>query len=74
MQVTSKQEKPVISIDIGGKDRTFTPEEVSSMILGACNGMTTTLHDTNRRAGKMKETAEAYLGHKVTHAVVTVPA
>jgi len=24
--------------------------------------------------GKMKETAEAYLGHKVTHAVVTVPA
>lgn len=23
---------------------------------------------------KMKETAEAYLGHKVTHAVVTVPA
>jgi heat shock protein 5 len=24
--------------------------------------------------GKMKETAEAYLGHKVTHAVITVPA
>eukprot|EP00117_Sycon_ciliatum_P048367 scpid71050/ scgid34443/ 78 kDa glucose-regulated protein; Heat shock 70 kDa protein 5; Immunoglobulin heavy chain-binding protein len=24
--------------------------------------------------GKMRETAEAYLGHKVTHAVVTVPA
>ncbi|KIO20536.1 hypothetical protein M407DRAFT_220529 [Tulasnella calospora MUT 4182] len=24
--------------------------------------------------GKMKETAEAYLGDKVTHAVVTVPA
>lgn len=24
--------------------------------------------------GKMKETAEAYLGEKVTHAVVTVPA
>ena len=24
--------------------------------------------------GKMKETAEAYIGHKVTHAVVTVPA
>ena len=23
---------------------------------------------------KMKETAEAYLGHKVTHAIVTVPA
>ena len=24
--------------------------------------------------GKMKETAEAYLGRSVTHAVVTVPA
>ena len=24
--------------------------------------------------GKMKDTAEAYLGEKVTHAVVTVPA
>ena len=24
--------------------------------------------------GKMKEIAESYLGHKVTHAVVTVPA
>jgi molecular chaperone DnaK (HSP70) len=24
--------------------------------------------------GKMKETAEAYLGEKVTHAVITVPA
>jgi molecular chaperone DnaK (HSP70) len=24
--------------------------------------------------GKMKETTEAYLGEKVTHAVVTVPA
>lgn len=24
--------------------------------------------------GKLKETAESFLGHKVTHAVVTVPA
>lgn len=55
--VVQKEGKPVVQVDVAGKDRTFTPEEVSAMILG-----------------KMKEVAEAYLGKKVTHAVVTVPA
>ncbi|PWN18283.1 heat shock protein 70 [Microstroma glucosiphilum] len=55
--LVEKAGKPAIKVNVRGNDRTFTPEEVSAMILQ-----------------KMKETAEAYLGHKVTHAVVTVPA
>ncbi|MBV5305915.1 MAG: molecular chaperone DnaK [Desulfobulbaceae bacterium] len=43
------------SIEVDGK--TYTPAEVSAMILG-----------------KMKKTAEEYLGEEVTDAVVTVPA
>jgi heat shock protein 5 len=56
-KVTNNGGKPAITVQHKGQDRTFTPEEISAMVLG-----------------KMKETAEAYLGHKVTHAVVTVPA
>ncbi|KAI9766293.1 MAG: ATPase with role in protein import into the ER [Candelina submexicana] len=55
--VVNKDSKPSIKVEVSGKDRTFTPEEVSAMVLG-----------------KMKEIAESYLGKKVTHAVVTVPA
>ncbi|KAI9771385.1 MAG: ATPase with role in protein import into the ER [Geoglossum umbratile] len=55
--VVDKDGKPSISVEVGGAPKTFTPEEVSAMVLG-----------------KMKEIAESYLGQKVTHAVVTVPA
>ncbi|RYP16915.1 hypothetical protein DL765_004839 [Monosporascus sp. GIB2] len=56
-KVVEKDGKPVIQVDVKGKPKQFTPEEISAVILG-----------------KMKEVAEAYLGKKVTHAVVTVPA
>ncbi|KAL4062616.1 heat shock protein 70 family [Scleroderma yunnanense] len=55
--VANKASKPAIEVAYKGEMRTFTPEEISAMVLT-----------------KMKETAEAYLGEKVTHAVVTVPA
>ena len=49
--------KCVITANYLGEEKTFTPEEISSMVLV-----------------KMRETAEAYLGEKVTDAVITVPA
>uniref|UniRef100_A0A671SWG4 Endoplasmic reticulum chaperone BIP n=1 Tax=Sinocyclocheilus anshuiensis TaxID=1608454 RepID=A0A671SWG4_9TELE len=57
-KVIEKKNKPHIQLDIGsGQMKTFTPEEISAMVLT-----------------RMKETAEAYLGERVIHAVVTVPA
>lgn len=56
-KVAKKDGKPVVNVEVSGTPKSFTPEEVSAMVLG-----------------KMKEVAEAYLGKKVTHAVVTVPA
>uniref|UniRef100_A0A060T8H6 Endoplasmic reticulum chaperone BIP n=1 Tax=Blastobotrys adeninivorans TaxID=409370 RepID=A0A060T8H6_BLAAD len=55
--VVSRDGKPAVEVTYNGEEKTFTPEEISAMILG-----------------KMKEIAEDYLGKKVTHAVVTVPA
>lgn len=55
--VASNGDKPVIEVESYGEIKQFTPEEISSMVLG-----------------KMKETAESYLGKAVTDAVVTVPA
>ncbi|CAR26173.1 hypothetical protein ZYGR_0E01560 [Zygosaccharomyces rouxii] len=56
-QVIEKDGKPHIKVEYKGEEKTFTPEEISSMVLG-----------------KMKETAENYLGGEVKDAVVTVPA
>ncbi|KAG5519016.1 hypothetical protein PMAC_002547 [Pneumocystis sp. 'macacae'] len=56
-KVIDKGQKPYIQVEYKGETKTFTPEEISSMVLI-----------------KMKEVAEAYLGIKVTNAVITVPA
>lgn len=49
--------KSVIKVRFKGEEKTFQPEEISSMVLS-----------------KMKETAEAFVGHSVKNAVITVPA
>merc|ERR1711868_299623 len=56
-KIIDHQTKPKIEVEYKSESKTFTPEEISSMVLL-----------------KMKETAEAYLGHDVKDAVVTVPA
>ncbi|XP_063325369.1 endoplasmic reticulum chaperone BiP-like isoform X1 [Pelmatolapia mariae] len=56
-KVTEKKRKPHIQVDIGGG-------QVKTFAPEEVCAMVLT---------KMKETAEAYLGEKVTHAVVTVP-
>uniref|UniRef100_A0A8C2ZAW3 Endoplasmic reticulum chaperone BIP n=1 Tax=Cyclopterus lumpus TaxID=8103 RepID=A0A8C2ZAW3_CYCLU len=57
-KVTDKKSKPHIQVDIGGGQMKTFAPEEISAMV----------------LTKMKETAEAYLGKKVTHAVVTVPA
>merc|ERR1712047_227155 len=56
-QVVEQNGLPRLRVEYQSEEKTFTAEEISSMVLV-----------------KMKETAEAYLGTKVTEAVVTVPA
>merc|ERR1712172_78947 len=55
--VVEDSSKPKLKVEYKNDWKTFTPEEISAMVLT-----------------KMKETAEAYLGHDVKDAVVTVPA
>merc|ERR1712213_31488 len=56
-KVAQRGDKPKLEVEYKNETKTFTPEEISAMVLT-----------------KMKETAEAYLGHEVKDAVVTVPA
>jgi len=56
-EVTNAGGLPKLKVEYKNEEKTFTPEEISSMVLT-----------------KMKETAEAYLGHDVKDAVITVPA
>ena len=56
-KVVNVDGKPQVQVEFKGETKKFTPEQISSMVLG-----------------KMKETAENYLGTKVSDAVVTVPA
>jgi len=56
-KIVDQSTKPVIEVEYKAETKTFSPEEVSSMVLV-----------------KMKETAEAYLGHDVKDSVITVPA
>ncbi|CAL1392262.1 unnamed protein product [Linum trigynum] len=55
--VVERDGKPCVQVEVNGEMKTFTPEEISAMVLG-----------------RMKETAELYLGKQVTNAVVSVPA
>ncbi|PVH18208.1 heat shock protein SSA2 [Candidozyma duobushaemuli] len=56
-KIIDKSGKPNIQVEYKGETKVFSPEEISSMVLG-----------------KMKETAESFLGTTVNDAVVTVPA
>ncbi|VDM51222.1 unnamed protein product [Toxocara canis] len=55
--ISAEGGKPKVQVEYKGETKTFTPEEISSMVLG-----------------KMKDTAESFLGSAVKNAVVTVPA
>ena len=33
-KVTNKDGKPAVTVEVGGADKSFTPEEVSAMVLG----------------------------------------
>ncbi len=55
--VVNDNNKPKVEVEYMNETKTFTPEEISAMLLS-----------------KLKETAESFLGEKITDAVITTPA
>ncbi|KAJ5099118.1 hypothetical protein N7532_006119 [Penicillium argentinense] len=59
-KVVDQGTSPAVEVEYLGENKTFTPQEISSMVL--------------MKAKQMKEVAETKLGKKVEKAVITVPA
>lgn len=74
-KIVGRGDKPVIQVKYRGETREFVSPSVL-LKLGACpeRALQTPEEISAMVLGKMKETAESYLGETVTHAVVTVPA
>jgi molecular chaperone DnaK (HSP70) len=74
--VIEKNSKPIIQINTGKEQKLFTPEEISAMVLGKMREIAVSLSLLlyHQHIYISIFLQEAYLGKKVTHAVVTVPA